>query len=138
MLTPEILTEALPDFNWYGGHSGRRIPDDMAEKLDDLFYAYLDANKAMFNEGYATYNEYESDLFPERIKEQLLAKSDGCCEVCGYSYEKTFGNHAYEKCFPCISPSIVKSRLLKHLFYNICENCQRVPVRYLVKKLIKK
>jgi hypothetical protein len=25
MLTPDILTEKLPDFDWYGGHSGRRL-----------------------------------------------------------------------------------------------------------------
>ncbi len=39
--TPFISTEQLmkeiPGFDWTGGHSGRLLPDDMAEKLETLF-----------------------------------------------------------------------------------------------------
>ncbi|MDE6534526.1 MAG: hypothetical protein K2K82_00785 [Muribaculaceae bacterium] len=134
MLTPEILTEVLPDFNWFGGHSGRRLSNDMADKLDDLWFRYLDANKAMFIEGDASYDEYNSNLFPEKIERQLLDKTGGRCEVCGYSYEGIFGKHDDEH-FPQIKPSIIDSHYLNRLFYNLCKNCKQVPYKYLAQKL---
>lgn len=135
MLTPEILTETFPDFNWFGGHSGRRISEEMAEKLDELWFRYLDDNKEMFNAGDASYNDYDNDLFPAEIERKLLARSNGCCEVCGYSYAKVFGVSAGDEELPRITPMVYESPLLNRLFYNLCENCKSVPAAYLAKKL---
>ncbi len=36
-ISTEQLTKGIPDFDWTGGHSGRLLPSDMAEKLEALF-----------------------------------------------------------------------------------------------------
>ena len=138
MLTPEILTEAIPDFNWFGGHSGRRVSDAMASKLDELFYAYLDENPSMFCRGDAIYTYSLEEELPDEIQEKMLARSEGSCEVCGYSYRKIFGNAVNDAYFPRITPLILQSPALKRLFYNICPNCYQVPARILAAKLLNK
>lgn len=53
LLTPDVLTKEIPDFNWYGGHSGRLLKDSDAEKLDKLFESYLRQNVQIIRDGYA-------------------------------------------------------------------------------------
>ncbi len=36
-ISTEQLVREIPGFDWTGGHSGRVLPDDMAEKLETLF-----------------------------------------------------------------------------------------------------
>ena len=50
LLSPEFLTSELPDFNWFGGHSGRKLADEAAQKLDDLWFEYIDSHPAMFSQ----------------------------------------------------------------------------------------
>lgn len=53
LLSPDILTREMPDFNWYGGHSGRRLSDEYAERLDDIFFEYTKENADLFAKGLA-------------------------------------------------------------------------------------
>ncbi|MBR1516518.1 MAG: hypothetical protein IJ620_00010 [Bacteroidales bacterium] len=41
IVTTEQLTAAIPDFDWTGGHSGRLLTDQQAEKLEALWEAFL-------------------------------------------------------------------------------------------------
>ena len=41
LLTSERLREAIPDFDWFGGHSGVVLNDDQAAKLEELWQTYL-------------------------------------------------------------------------------------------------
>ena len=41
LLTSEQLREAIPDFDWFGGHSGVVLNEDQAAKLEDLWQKYL-------------------------------------------------------------------------------------------------
>ncbi|MCM1137849.1 MAG: hypothetical protein NC221_07915 [Duncaniella sp.] len=36
LLTPDVLAKEIPDFNWYGGHSGRLLNEEDAKILDAL------------------------------------------------------------------------------------------------------
>ena len=41
LLSPDELTAEMPDFNWYGGHSGRKLDDTYARKLEHMWFQYL-------------------------------------------------------------------------------------------------
>ena len=41
LLTSEQLQEAIPDFDWFGGHSGVVLNEDQAAKLEKLWHKYL-------------------------------------------------------------------------------------------------
>ena len=49
ILTTEVLNEAMPDFQWKGGHSGRILPFDYALKLEDMWTTYIESHKALFD-----------------------------------------------------------------------------------------
>ena len=41
LLTSETLREAIPDFDWFGGHSGVVLHEAQAAKLEELWQRYL-------------------------------------------------------------------------------------------------
>lgn len=41
LLTSEQLQETIPDFDWFGGHSGVVLNEDQAAKLETLWHKYL-------------------------------------------------------------------------------------------------
>lgn len=138
LLTPQILTERLPGFDWFGGHSGRRLSDEMAEKLDELWFEYLDANPQMFANKQAWINDDYKDITPERIAHKYLNNAGHRCELCGYSYDEVFGreaaaNNGLELCIDSIP-----SRQLPKLFYVLCLSCHHAPDEILIKHLSKK
>lgn len=57
LLTPEVLTQEIPDFNWYGGHSGRRLDDEDAKKLDSLWKKYLLSHPNLIQDDLAFKNQ---------------------------------------------------------------------------------
>ena len=48
VLTTDILQREMPDFDWTGGHSGRVLPPEYAEKLESLWVKFLDEHEEMF------------------------------------------------------------------------------------------
>ena len=48
ILSTEILSQKIPSFDWSGGHSGRLLPVEEAEKLEKLWEDFLEENKPMF------------------------------------------------------------------------------------------
>ncbi len=59
ILSTEILSREIPSFDWSGGHSGRSLPAEEAEKLEKLWEDFLEENKPMF--GTLTLKSYISD-----------------------------------------------------------------------------
>lgn len=57
LLTPDELTKEIPDFNWFGGHSGRLLDEEDAKKLDSLWENYLEKNPNLVRDGFAFKNE---------------------------------------------------------------------------------
>lgn len=49
ILTTAELEEAMPDFQWNGGHSGRMLPESLALKLEQMWGEYLDKNQDIFD-----------------------------------------------------------------------------------------
>ena len=45
MLTTEQLNEAIPSFDWTGGHSGRLLTKDEAKTLETIWEDFLQKNK---------------------------------------------------------------------------------------------
>lgn len=57
LLTPDELTKAIPNFNWYGGHSGRLLDENQAQLLDELWVKYLADNPNLVEENLAFKNQ---------------------------------------------------------------------------------
>lgn len=57
LLTPDELANELPDFNWFGGHSGRLLNEKDAKKLDALWDKYLAENPNLIEEDLAFRNQ---------------------------------------------------------------------------------
>lgn len=135
LLTPEKLTEAISDFNWFGGHSGRRLTDEQAKKLDELWINYIDRNPKMFAEEKAFFTWRGNDNLHnnENYKAYLCKKNpEERCEICGYDYKNYFGKDYSDK---KVTFSELPSLILPRLMYRICENCNRVDNALLIKVL---
>ena len=50
LLTTYELTEAIPDFNWKGGHSGEILSDAQADKLEKVWKDYIERTHAISSE----------------------------------------------------------------------------------------
>ena len=49
ILTTEALEEAMPEFQWKGGHSGREVPFEYALTLEAMWTNYLESHKGIFD-----------------------------------------------------------------------------------------
>lgn len=137
MLTPDLLTELIPDFNWHGGHSGRLLSKEYARKLDEVWAEYLNSNPQMFHRCEATIDEYRKSEFTPFLRKALGNSIPRKCEVCGYDYKNYFNK------------DIIKQAKLSNylyplqnsnskLFYSLCCNCKEVPKDILLDILDKK
>ena len=60
ILTCRELEQAIPDFEWARGHSGLVLTDLQAQKLEEVWAAFLEKNKAVFDS--ALDKHYPEDL----------------------------------------------------------------------------
>jgi hypothetical protein len=56
IITTQQLQEAIPSFDWSGGHSGRLLTEEQARQLEDLLAPYL--SKFVNNVDEETVNGY--------------------------------------------------------------------------------
>ena len=49
ILTTAELQAAIPDFDWTGGHSGRLLDPESAEKLEEMWEKFLEKNADIFH-----------------------------------------------------------------------------------------
>lgn len=138
LLTPDILTEAIPDFNWYGGHSGRLLDAADACKLEKIWAQYLDGCQAAFCNDEAWSDDYEECII-SKAEAKKLVKRHGCrCEICGYSYEAIFGGKDAVRRDSDAYPIVIRNPSLNRLLFNICRNCDSMPDEIIAQKLIEK
>ena len=59
ILTQEEMMKAIPDFDWTGGHSGRVLSEEQAQKLDELWNSFIAEHKDIFdgNDAISVYNQ---------------------------------------------------------------------------------
>lgn len=50
LLTTDELTQAIPDFNWKGGHSGEILSDAQTDKLEEAWRDYIERTHAISSE----------------------------------------------------------------------------------------
>lgn len=136
LLAPDILTEAIPDFNWHGGHSGRLLSIADANKLEKLWAEYIDCCQTAFCNKKAWHNDYYECII-SKAEATKLVKRHGCrCEICGYSYEAVFGGKDAAKRDSGTYPVVIRNLRLKRLLFNICRNCNSMPEEIIAQKLI--
>lgn len=136
LLSPEELTDKIPDFNWFGGHSGRKLSDEDAEKLDRIWLEYLDNNPSIVSTGQAWYDDYdERTLIPYHLRKELSDRNGNRCEVCNYSYADVFDAETVEKDKLYVWPKYIVGAGLSRCFFNVCNNCDRVDDEILGKIL---
>ena len=138
LITPDILTEGIPDFNWYGGHSGRRLGITEANKLEQIWAEYIDRSQTAFCNEDAWGDDYYECII-SKAEAKKLVKRHGCrCEICGYSYEAIFGGNDAAKRDCNTYPVVIRHPRLNRLLFNICRNCGIMPDDILAQKLIEK
>ncbi len=59
LLSPDVLEKEIPDFNWYGGHSGRLLSESNAKILDAMWEKYLEENPNLIENEQAFKNQYD-------------------------------------------------------------------------------
>lgn len=136
LLTPDFLSEKLPDFNWYGGHSGRVLSKEYAKKLDEIWAYYLNANPGMFHRGEVYIDSFyylESSATARRLLRKQASK---CCEICGYDHHKYFRSEDIKRMKAYVPLHCLPSDRLDRLFYAICRNCDELDDETLIEKLI--
>lgn len=139
-ISTETLMEALPSFDWTGGHSGRVLDQDSALKLEAMWAEYLYANLDEFDFERGA-NATSPDYIPMQLEKYLLKTRDGSCEVCGYNFKKMWGEDCEaENTFIGYVPRNAEVRgkdgdtVWKHL-HCICNNCMHLPYKMLAEKL---
>ncbi len=153
-LTPEILTDNFPDFDWYGGHSGRLFPAKDAPKLDMLFDVYLKQMMDRYSDAFDTDDDDECFLIftddnkivpPSKIgiydyryriiefldppSQKYLRKQHGnSCEICGFNYCSTFHGKVRKNLRYCYLGDYqsLDWRVIEKDYHCICKNCLEI------------
>lgn len=138
LLTPDLLTQALPDFDWYGGHSGRLLDTKSANILNKIWIEYLNDNPSLFERDAKFYGR-DYNLLDERSVRAMLDKKIGTkCECCGYDYADYFDKETLKKTKLSVPFRFMATANLPKVVYRICNNCYRVPEEQLILKLKEK
>lgn len=141
-ISTEQLTQAMPDFNWNGGHSGRKLRKDFAEKLEAMWFEYLYENCEIFDNVRAYRDDYfNDDYINETLMSHLVRTRDNACEVCGYDFKKIWGKdmkvyNDYYLYRPNNLPRTAspEDNVWKHV-HCVCDNCRKLPSEVIVERL---
>lgn len=91
IITTETLQAELPNFDWTGGHSGRILDAESAEKLEFMWLKYYNKIRLNIFKDDAIYADSEYPF--NEILENYFRRTKGeACEICGYNYKRVFGD----------------------------------------------
>ena len=128
ILATEELENAIPDFDWRGGHSGRLLDKMSAGKLEFMWQAYINENESAFDNGFARRDEWNEGDTDKIIDNYLKKKYGETCECCGFNYKKVHG----QQCRGTIdyinleSSDYEDAEELEKSYHALCPNCQRI------------
>lgn len=139
IITTQELSRLIPDFDWSGGHSGRLLDKESADKLELLWLKYQNKMRGIKEEG-AIYMQYMYELTSSQI-EYFRRTRGGTCEVCGYDYRKVFGEdcdlyvrHGYLIEWDEQDDPQPEDKLMSRI-RCVCRNCRQMDEEVLYKKL---
>lgn len=73
ILSTEELSREIPSFDWSGGHSGRLLPAEEAEKLEQLWSEFLDEHEQIFGKLTLQIHISDDDFEENRDDETFIA-----------------------------------------------------------------
>lgn len=128
ILTTEKLEEAIPGFDWRGGHSGRLLDKISAGKLELLWKAYINGNEFMFDKGFAKIDDWIENCAEEIIDYYLRKMHGETCECCGFNYKKVHGRACKGTIdYVCLDKKdCCDADVLEASYHALCPNCQRI------------
>ena len=128
IFTTEKLEEAIPGFDWRGGHSGRILDKISAGKLELLWKAYINGNEYMFEKGFAMIDEWTENEAEVIIEDYLRKKHGETCECCGFNYKKVHGRACKGKIdyVRLDAADCDDAEELEASYHALCPNCQRI------------
>ena len=128
ILTTEKLEEAIPGFDWRGGHSGRLLDKISAGKLELLWKAYINGNEFMFDKGFAKIDDWIENCAEEIIDYYLRKMHGETCECCGFNYKKVHGRACKGTIgYVCLdTKDSCDADVLEASYHALCPNCQRI------------
>ena len=102
LITTEMLQKEMPDFEWNGGHSGRLLNPEYADRLEMMWAKYVMENANLFESKSiaACDDELLAKYQPANdiIQDHMVRATGGTCEICGYDYYKVFGEDVDKAC----------------------------------------
>ena len=128
ILNTEKLEEAIPGFDWRGGHSGRLLDKISAGKLELLWKAYINGNEFMFDKGFAKIDDWIENCAEEIIDYYLRKMHGETCECCGFNYKKVHGRACKGTIgYVCLdTKDSCDADVLEASYHALCPNCQRI------------
>lgn len=140
IITTETLMAEIPNFDWTGGHSGRLLDSESAEKLELLWLRYYNKIRLCKKED-AVYIDHYSSFNNDIINNYFRRTRGETCDICGYNYKKVFGDDCelFLHHRLCLPDSVAEKPLTDEQFLNyfkcICPNCDAVSEEVIYRKL---
>ncbi len=145
IITTEELMRELPGFDWTGGHSGVVLSEELAAKLELMWLQYLNNNQEIFDgdRAYQDYDYYYDYMRYYEVSETLddYLSQEECtkCEICGYDYQKVWGDDCDYKCdfffFPTKGKKMETLDDVHRHIHCLCKNCHLVNTKRLCARL---
>lgn len=76
ILSTEVLTNDIPDFDWSHGHSGMVLAEKQGKKLESLWNSFLDENDELFQQAMKKQHDDQIYLVDEDDEDLTLPPDD--------------------------------------------------------------
>ena len=131
IITTEMLQKEMPEFEWNGGHSGRLLNPEYAEKLEMMWARYVLEHVDMFESKSvaACDDEVIAKFQPAStiIQDHMVRVKGGNCEACGYDFYQVFGEDVDRACeYDFLFHDGKVCENIEENFHAFCPSCRSV------------
>lgn len=131
IITTEMLQKEMPEFDWNGGHSGRLLNPEYAEKLEMMWAKYVLEHVDMFESKSvaACDDEVIAKFQPASaiIQDHMVRVKGGTCEACGYDFYQVFGEDVDRACeYDFLFHDGKVCENIEENFHAFCPSCRSV------------
>ena len=131
IITTEMLQKEMPEFDWNGGHSGRLLNPEYAEKLEMMWAKYVLEHVDMFasKSVAACDDEVIAKFQPASaiIQDHMVRVKGGTCEACGYDFYQVFGEDVERACeYDFLFHDGKVCENIEENFHASCPSCRSV------------